>query len=168
LSPRAFRIRAARDDELPFLWEMLGEAVAWPDRAATLAEMLADRKRGCYLEAWGRDGDRALVAQDASGRLLGAAWYRLFSSGRRGFGFVAEDVPEVAIAVRDGLRGRGVGTALLVELIEGARRDGFRALSLSCDRRGRPRRLYERLGFRACGKVPGEDLVIMELDLEAR
>jgi GNAT superfamily N-acetyltransferase len=109
----------------------------------------------------------ALVAEDAKEEPLGASWYRLFSPERHGYGFVSADVPEVALAVREGMRGRGVGTALLVALAERAREDGHRALSLSSDREGRPRRLYERQGYRACDLDAAEDLVIMVLDLEA-
>jgi GNAT superfamily N-acetyltransferase len=160
-----FRTRLAAEGDLPFLWEMLGEALAWPDRPASLAEMRADPHMSCYLDGWGRKGDAGVVAEDEREQPLGAAWYRLFPERLHGHGFVSEEVPELAIAVRERARDHGVGTALLTALIDEARRQGMPALSLSSDREGRPRRLYEHLGFRVCGQVPAEDLVIMRLDL---
>jgi ribosomal protein S18 acetylase RimI-like enzyme len=92
-------------------------------------------------------GDRALVAE-SRGRPVGAAWYRLFPRSDPGYGFVDDQTPELSIAVVPDARGHGVGKSLLNGLLETARRDGFRALSLSVARSNRVAcNLYERCGF---------------------
>lgn len=152
-------IRTAEERDLPFLREMLYEAAAVapsvremaPDAALALSEL---RK---YAEGWGRSGDAAVVAADPSGRRLGAAWYRLFPVDAPGYGFVSADVPELSIAVAPEARGRGVGGALLAALMDAARAQGCRALSLSVDRGNPARRLYERHGFRDAGVSGLED-----------
>lgn len=99
-----------------------------------------------YIARWGRAADVALVAS-MDGEPVGAAWYRLFTAAEPGYGFVAADVPEVAVGVEPAARGRGVATALLEALLEHARRDGFRAVSLSVSEDNPSRRIYLRLGF---------------------
>ena len=98
---------------------------------------------------FGRPGDAGMVAVTADGARLGAAWYRLLSAEEPGWGFVAPDVPELAIGVAAEARGMGLGGALLDALLALAREHGFRALSLAVDRQNpAARRLYERKGFR--------------------
>jgi ribosomal protein S18 acetylase RimI-like enzyme len=78
---------------------------------------------------------------------VGAAWYRTFTAASRGLGFVAEDVPELAIAVIASRRHEGIGRRLLVELIEASVAQGYSAMSLSVAEHNPARRLYESNGF---------------------
>lgn len=154
-----YSLRRARADDEPFLWEMLFEAAAVDAQTRALGRekalgLAANRK---YLEGWGRAGDAGLVASDEAGERLGAAWYRLFGEGARGYGFVSERVPELTIAVVERARGRGVGRALLMALMDVARESGFAALSLSVDRNSRALSFYERLGFNDAGLSGKED-----------
>ena len=160
-----FAVRAASAADAPFLGEMLREAAAGPPERPRLPldEVLADPQTGRYVEGWGRAGDTGRVAESRKGAPLGAAWYRLYSRAKPGYGFVAESVPEVSMAVRDEARGGGVGTALLLALIDDACREGYSALSLAVLRENPVVRLYERLGFRVV-EVVGE-YQTMRLDL---
>ena len=114
----------------------------------------------------GRPGDAGVVAVTADGARLGAAWYRLFSAEEPGWGFIAVDVPELAMGVVPEARGRGIGGALLDALLAVARDQGFRALSLAVDRQNPAHRLYERKGFREADiSDPTDSDMIMIADL---
>lgn len=162
----SYSIRTTTLADVPFLREMLREADAGPpDRPrSSIDEVLAVPQTARYVEDWGRAGDTGVVAKDPQGVPVGAAWYRLFSMEEPGYGFVSELVPELSIAVIGSARGAGLGTALLSELIEEARREGHPALSLSvlCDNPAV--RVYERLGFRAV-EVAVAQHQTMRLDL---
>jgi GNAT superfamily N-acetyltransferase len=119
-----------------------------------------------YFVGMGRPGDAGVVAVTADGARLGVAWYRLFSAEEPGWGFIAVDVPELAMGVVPEARGRGIGGALLDALLALAREQGFRALSLAVDRQNPARRLYERKGFRDAGIAdPTDSDVLMIADL---
>nr|WP_241429373.1 ribosomal protein S18-alanine N-acetyltransferase [Agrococcus sp. ARC_14] len=107
------------------------EASAW-ERETMRAELASE---------WGR----YIVAEDAEGSSLGYA-------GLRAVG-VEGDVQ--TIAVRADARGRGIGRALLAELLEEASRRGVRELFLEV-RADNPtaRALYASVGFAEIGVRP--------------
>ncbi len=141
------RFRRATREDFTFLATMLGEAAVWrPDKPTPTAdEVLADPRYGMYLAGWPMRGDYGVVAEQAGP--VGAAWYRTFTEANHGHGFVAEDVPELAIAVIPSRRHEGIGRRLLVGLIEASAAQGYRALSLSVAKDNPARGLYESRGF---------------------
>jgi ribosomal protein S18 acetylase RimI-like enzyme len=68
---------------------------------------------------------------------------------------VADEIPELGMALLPQYRGQGIGTQLLGHLIGAAEQAGHPGLSLSVDPRNRVRRLYERFGFVLVGSDPG-------------
>src|SRR5262245_28736459 len=141
------RVRPATVEDFTFLATMLGDAAVWrPDKPKpTGDQVLADPRYAMYLTGWPRPGDYGLVAEHD--RLVGAAWYRTYSEASHGHGFVAEDVPELSIAVVASRRREGIGRRLLVDLIEASVAAGYRALSLSDAGNNPARDLYASSGF---------------------
>jgi ribosomal protein S18 acetylase RimI-like enzyme len=141
------RCRSAGPEDFTFLATMLGEAAVWrPDKPTpTSDQVLADPRYALYLAGWPRPGDYGLVAEQ--GEPVGAAWYRTFTEASHGYGFVAEDVPELSIAVIASRRREGIGRRLLVHLINASVGQGYPALSLSVREANPARRLYESVGF---------------------
>jgi ribosomal protein S18 acetylase RimI-like enzyme len=122
-----------------------------------------------YLESWGRAGDLGFVAEDASGHRVGAAWYRLFTPDRHGYGFVSQRVPEISIGLELSWRGRGLGRRLLEHLHAGAIGDNIPRLSLAVNAGNlRAVRLYEHLGYVTHGIVGtyhGADGALLHYDV---
>jgi ribosomal protein S18 acetylase RimI-like enzyme len=131
---------------------MLGEAAVWrPDKPTPSGDqVLADPRYARYLAGWPMRGDYGLIAEQDGP--VGAAWYRIFTEVTHGYGFVAEDVPELSIAVVTSRRRQGIGRRLLVELIEASVAQGHRALSLSVVGANPARRLYKSVGFVRVGQ----------------
>lgn len=95
---------------------------------------------------------------------MGAAWARPLSADEPGYGYVADDVPEVSMAVFSRYRGAGVGTRMLSELMTRLARDGWLHVSLSVeDGNVAARRLYGRHGFTVVGREGDSDTVVMDL-----
>jgi ribosomal protein S18 acetylase RimI-like enzyme len=139
--------RPARREDFTFLATMLGEAAVWrPDKPTPTAEqVMADPRYALYLAGWPRQGDYGIVAEQDEP--LGAAWYRTYTEVNHGYGFVAEDVPELSIAVIASRRHEGIGRRVLSDLIEASVARGCRALSLSVAENNPARGLYESTGF---------------------
>jgi ribosomal protein S18 acetylase RimI-like enzyme len=161
---RVIRTRAANDGDRDFLADMLVEAINWnPDGGHFAPEVvLAFSQNARYVVGWPRSGDFGLIAETTGGRRVGAAWWRHFSAAEPGYGYLADDVPEVSIGVVAAHRGRGIGDQLLTELEAAARDAGVRALSLSVEPANPARRLYERHGFRTVGTSGGSETMWWE------
>ena len=142
------KIRKLTKEDEPFLWEMLYHALFVPSGSEPLPrDIVRDPDIARYVKGWGKTGDLAFAAIDeVTGKPVGAVWIRLFSKQNQGYGFVAEDCPELSIAVLPQYRNRGFGTQLLQHMMaESARLYSSVSLSVSIDNPAA--RLYERLGF---------------------
>jgi ribosomal protein S18 acetylase RimI-like enzyme len=160
-----WRIRFATPEDLPFLQEMLYEAVCWrPDQPRPpIEEVLALPELAKLLDDWGRHGDTAVVAELEDGTPVGAAWYRFWTPENHSYGFVDADTPELGIAVRREIRQRGIGTALLKKLLKQARRSAIARISLSVEPENHSRLLYEKLGFKRVGTSGTSWTMLLEL-----
>lgn len=161
-------VRPATADDLPFMWEMLYEAVHWPpenpEPKPSREEIFAIPEMSHYLEGWGRPDDVGFIAEDdVSGRRLGAIWLRRMTSEDPGYGFVDGETPEISLAVTPGSRGGGIGGRLMDAIVESAGSSGHEALSLSVEHTNPAARLYERHGFRTIEARETDRL--MKLDL---
>lgn len=156
-------VRPAVADDATFLVEMLAEAADW--RVLDLAEPAAvidqpDLAR--YVVGWPRPDDLGIIAL-AGDRRIGGAWLRFFAADDAAYGFVGTDVPELAVAVVDRWRGRGIGRVLLAELAAAAQRRGIGAISLSVRRTNPAAALYRRAGYRVVAQGPDSDTMVKHL-----
>ncbi len=100
-----------------------------------------------HVSDWGRDGDLGIVAEQA-GVAVGGAWLRLHVGAERELPYyVDEQTPELVIAALAGNEGRGIGSALLTELL--VRSAGrYPRIMLTVRSTNPAVQLYERFGFR--------------------
>jgi ribosomal protein S18 acetylase RimI-like enzyme len=137
------------EDDL-IVWEMLRYAA----HESSVESIQQQPYLACYALDWGREGDVGYVAfGDMSP--IGAAWLRLWLREDKGFGYVNDKIPELAIAVIPDFRGQGVGTELLRRILNTAKTK-YPAVSLSVRANNPVLGLYERTGFI---KIPGSEVV---------
>lgn len=99
-----------------------------------------------YYIDWGREKDIALVAE-IDNELIAAAWGRLFTKDNPGYGYVDEQTPEIAIAVKEEYRNLGIGGKLIDALVKKYSEAGIHSVSLSVDKSNRAANLYYSKGF---------------------
>lgn len=158
-------IREATSRDAAFLWRMLWLAVAWNQlERITEDQLRADPMAAKYVDGWDEQRSFGLVLEDR-GRLAGAAWCSFGGAADEIYGFVAPEVPVMAIALEAEYRDRRVGRALLKALIDQARRLGHKRMSLEVNSdNDRGRHLYESLGFREIRIQPdGASVMVAEL-----
>lgn len=145
-------LRKSQHSDMPFMREMLYEAVFWRDSAEKppLEEGLAYPEVAKALAGWGeRDGDTAVVATVDS-IPVGAAWYRYWTDSNSIRGYMDENTPVVVIGVHCDYRHQGVGTKMMARLIERAAEHSIPTLSLAVSKDNYAINLYRQQGFYEC------------------
>lgn len=145
--PLAYTIRTAASADEPILWDMLFYAANMAEDGATSAAARTHPYLAEFVAGWGRLGDLGVLAiGSADHTALGAAWLRQLSGPENRYAAVAEDAPELAIAVAPAAIGQGIGGALLGALLMQARGQ-YPTVALSVREQNPALRLYERHGF---------------------
>lgn len=165
-----YTIRTLHSSEHDFLKEMLYESIFMEEsKKPSLEELLGSPTMLKYHANWGRPGDHALVAVSEEGKKLGAGWYRLLQGSEAGYGYVDDVTPELGIALTEEARGKGVGRALMVQIMKQARDDQLEALSLSVDPENEAAaELYMSLGFAQIGMEGTSLTMVVQLEEAAR
>jgi GNAT superfamily N-acetyltransferase len=116
------------------------------------------------IELLPESSEAAVVAVDTSGRLIGAAWWAMHEPPLV-LDAEGTPLPELAMAVIEEHRHKGVGTALIEALAMGAA-ERFPALTLNVHLLNPAVRLYIRAGFKVAGAGRGWYGVAMSRPLD--
>ncbi len=95
---------------------------------------------------------RPAVKDDEPFLPIGAAWIRLLTGNEKTISYVNDVIPELAIAVLPAYLGSGVGTQLLKQVLEAAKKR-YSSVVLSVRATNPAKQLYERMGFVIFGET---------------
>ena len=144
-----YTIRPLTVEDEPIIWEMLRYA----SHESSVKSVRQQPALARYASGWGRVGDLGCIAEQDTVP-IGMAWLRLWQGEDKGFGYIDNRIPELAIAVLPDYRGQGIGSRLLRQILAMAQ-NRFPAASLSVLADNPVVRLYELSGFI---KVPGSEI----------
>lgn len=158
----AFRPLTASDTDA--MWQVVHQASHVEDDPPGTPDMRSNPDLIRHVAGWGRPGDMGVHASSA-GQFIGAAWLRLLVGDERlAVEYVDAETPELVIAVLPGHEGRGIGGAMLAELLR--RAEGrYPRIMLTVRSANRAARLYPRFGFvetaRITNRIGAQSLVMV-------
>jgi L-amino acid N-acyltransferase YncA len=141
-------IRRGGQQDVPVMRSMLTHAYNWHVNVFDTEVPIAR-----YVDGWGRPGDTVLIAMEG-GHRVGAGWFRLFREAAPAYGFIDEHTPELTVAVVPSRQGEGIGQELLRGLLERAKAENYRAVSVSVEKNHPEVAAYEAEGFEHVGETP--------------
>jgi ribosomal protein S18 acetylase RimI-like enzyme len=142
-------LRKSQPSDLPFLREMLYEAVFWraSENKPSFEEGLEYPEVSKSLADWGeRDGDTAVVAAINS-MPVGAAWVRYWTDDNFIYGYIDEITPVLVIGVHRDYRHQGIAKKMIAWLIDYASKHSIQNISLSVSKDNVAIKLYKHQGF---------------------
>jgi len=160
-------LRKAQLSDLPFMREMLYEAVFWrpnPNRPS-FQEGIAEPGVSNALVDWGdRDGDVAVIALIDS-ISAGAAWYRFYTDDNSIRGYIEKTTPTLVIAVHKDYRRQGIGEKMIEWLIDDASNRSIQYISLMVSKDNHAINLYRKCGFLEYADK-GDSLLMLRKNME--
>ena len=102
--------------------------------------------------------DKCLVAE-VDGKIVGAIWSRIMED----YGHIADNVPSLAISLYKEYRNQGIGTALLQQMIQLLRREGYERVSLSVQKENYAAKMYLKAGFDVLRETEEEYIMVLDL-----
>ncbi len=157
---RKYVIRSLRWGEAALLKDFLYEAVFVPEGTEPPARDIIEKPElRVYTDDFGsRKGDNCLVA-DFGGKVVGAVWARIMNDYRH----VDEETPSLAISLYKEYRGQGIGSQLMVKMLELLKWQGFERTSLAVQKLNYAVKMYKTVGFKIVDENAEE--YIMEYEL---
>ena len=157
---RKYIIRSLREGETDLLKTFLYEAIFVPDGAKPSARDIIERPElRVYTDDFGtRKGDNCLVA-DFAGKAVGAVWTRIMND----YGHVDDETPSFAISLFKEYRKQGIGSQLMVRMLELLKWQGFERASLAVQKANYAVKMYEDVGFHVIDENGEEYIMVCEL-----
>jgi ribosomal protein S18 acetylase RimI-like enzyme len=87
----------------------------------------------------------------------------VLTADSKGFAYVDDETPELAISLYKPYRGQGIGTALMKAAIDRLKNTGYRRVSLSVSKDNPAYGLYKRLGFEVFAEDKDDYSMILAL-----
>lgn len=154
-----YQIREIRWEEYAILDEFLYEAIFIPDGVeAPPKSIIRQPELQVYVSDFGKKDDHCIVAE-VNGEIIGVVWTRIMND----YGHVDDTTPSFAISLYQDFRGRGIGTALMEEMLALLRNRGYKKASLSVQKENYAYRLYLKVGFVVVEETDEEYIMVCNL-----
>ena len=157
---RPYVIRSLRDREVGLLKDFLYEAIFVPEGIEPPARDIIEKSElRVYTDDFGsRKGDNCLVA-DFRGEVVGAVWTRIMND----YGHIDDDTPSFAISLYKDYRGLGIGTHLMIKMLELLKWQGYERTSLAVQKENYAVKMYENVGFSVLEEKDQEYIMVCDL-----
>ena len=154
-------IRELQPDEYEVLEDFLYEAIYVPEGDERPSrDILEKPELQLYINCFGfLEGDNCLVAED-DGRIVGACWTRIMED----YGHVDNDTPSFAISLYPEYRGRGIGTTLMVKMLDLLKKQGYKKASLAVQKVNYAVKMYQKVGFEIIDEKEEEYIMVCNLN----
>ena len=157
---KKYVIRSLRKSETELLKDFLYEAIYIPEGAEPPEKDIVEKPElRVYTDDFGsRKSDNCLVAE-FGGKVIGAVWTRIMND----YGHVDDDTPSFAISLYKEYRGQGIGSQLMVKMLELLKWQGFEKASLAVQKANYAVKMYKNVGFKTIGENAEEFIMMCEL-----
>jgi ribosomal protein S18 acetylase RimI-like enzyme len=105
-----------------------------------------------------QEGDICYVAE-TEGKIIGAVWVRIMDD----YGHVEDGVPSFAISLYKEYRGRGIGTAMMKQMLEELKKRGYEKTSLAVQKANYAVKMYKNVGLEIVDENEEEYIMVCEL-----
>ena len=153
-------IRELKQTEYAILDDFLYEAIFIPKGVeAPPREIIYRPELQVYVSGFGsKKGDLALAAEE-NGKIVGAVWVRIMND----YGHIDNETPSFAISLYKEYRNKGLGTALMKEMLVKLKLKGYKQASLAVQKENYAVKMYKKVGFEIYDENDEEYIMLCKL-----
>lgn len=156
----SYRIRKLRQEEIHILDDFLYEAIFIPEGTkAPPKEIIKEPELQVYVADFGEKKDDICYVAEISGKIAGAVWCRIMDD----YGHVDDETPSCAVSLYKEYRGQGIGSQLMMKMLDLLRQQGYKKVSLSVQKINYAVKMYEKAGFKTVDENEEEYIMVAEL-----
>lgn len=153
-------IRELKQEEVEVLDTFLYEAIFIPEGIeAPSKDIIEQPELQVYIDEFGnKQGDICFVAE-IDNTIIGAVWVRIMND----YGHIDDATPSFAISLLKEYRGDGIGTKLMMQMLEELRKQGYEKASLAVQKMNYAVRMYKKVGFEVIDENEEEYIMVCKL-----
>ena len=156
-------IRKIKVEEICLLENFIYEAIFQRDEKNLLPRnIIKNPEIAVYINDFGNKDDNCLVAE-CDGKIVGAVWTRILCGEIKGYGNIDNSTPEFAISLYKEYRNKGIGTKLMMEMLNLLKNNNYKQTSLAVQKDNYAYKLYKSLGFEIVDENDEEYLMLCKL-----
>ena len=153
-------IRKIRSDEYNLLEDFLYEAIFIPEGVEKPPkEITKNEDLQVYIKDFGTSKDDNCLVAEYDNKITGACWTRIMND----YGHINSETPSFAISLYEDYRGKGIGTKLMLKMLEILKQKGYKQASLAVQKENYAVKMYKKVGFKIVDENKEEYIMICEL-----
>lgn len=157
-----YNIRKIREDEYKLLEDFIYEAIFIPKDVEPPPKTIINQPDlQVYIKDFGKEKDDICFVAEADDKVVGAVWVR----DMHDYGHIADGVPSFAISLYKQYRNFGIGTQLMITMLDELKKRGYERTSLAVQKANYAVRMYKKVGFNIIDENDEEYIMVCELSI---
>ena len=153
-------LREIKKSEYSLLNDFLYEAIFIPEGVEPPPKsIIAAPELQIYVNHFGDFNDDYGLVAEIDGQIIGAVWVRIMND----YGHIDNETPSFAISLYKEYRGLGIGTALMKEMLDLLKSQGYILASLSFHKANYAAKMYLDIGFQIVDENDEEYIMMFKL-----
>lgn len=155
-----YNIREIRKDEYELLNDFLYEAIFIPEGVEKPSkEIINSKELQVYVKNFGTNKNDNCLVVECDDKIVGACWTRIMND----YGHINDKTPSFAISLYEEYRGKGIGTQLMLKMLELLKKKGYKQASLAVQKENYAVKMYKKVGFEIIDENSEEYIMICKL-----
>ena len=157
-----YNIRKICEDEYKLLEDFIYEAIFIPEGVEPPPKTIINQPDlQVYIKEFGKEKDDICFVAEADDKVVGAVWVR----DMHDYGHIADGVPSFAISLYKQYRNFGIGTQLMITMLDELKKRGYERTSLAVQKANYAVRMYKKVGFSIIDENDEEYIMVCELSI---
>ena len=156
----SYKIRKIEKNEYGLLNDFLYEAIFIPvGMEKPPKDIIKNKELQVYIQDFGTNKDDNCLVAEYENKIVGACWTRIMND----YGHIDNETPSFAISLYEEYRGKGIGTDLMLKMLELLKQKGYKKASLAVQKENYAVKMYKKVGFEIIDENDEEYIMICKL-----